>query len=127
MQDECQLLGIRPGRLALVRQVRLLCGVRPLVFARSIVPSSTLRGTTRRLSCLGSRPLADVLFTDSSVQREEMEFALLRPGHVLHELTTKALEIHAPALWGRRSLFRLRRKPLLVSEMFSPGIFNADA
>ncbi len=127
LQDECQLLGIRPGRLALVRQVRLLCGNRPLIFARSIIPSHTLRGTSRRLSRLGSRPLADILFTDSSVQREEMEFTVLRPGHVLHELTTKALEINAPALWGRRSLFYLKRKPLLVSEMFSPGIVNANA
>ena len=127
LRDERQLLGIRPERLALVRQVRLLCGDRPLVFARSVIPSHTLRGATRRLSRLGPRPLADLLFTDPSVRRGEMEFTLLRPGHVLHGLTVRALQVNSQALWGRRSLFRLKRKPLLVSEMFSPGIINADA
>ena len=125
LRDERQLLDIRPDRLAWVRQVRLLCGNRPLVFARSVIPSHTLHGATRRLSRLGSRPLADLLFMDPSVRRGEMEFTQLRPGHVLHGLTVQALEINSQVLWGRRSLFQLRRKPLLVSEMFSPGIIHA--
>lgn len=124
LQDERRILGLRLGRLALVRQVRLLCGDRPLVFARSVIPIRTLRGATRRLSHLGSRPLADLLFTRRSVRRGEMEFALLRPGQVLHELSLQALQTNAEPLWGRRSLFRFGQKALLVSEMFSPTIVD---
>ena len=126
LSDERQILGLGLGRLALVRQVRLLCGDRPLVFARSVIPSRTLRGATRRLSQLGTRPLADLLFTHRSVTRGEIEFTLLRPGHVLHGLTRQALQTGAAPLWGRRSLFRFRKKPLLVSEMFSPRIVDSD-
>ncbi len=124
LHDECEILGLRLGNLALVRQVRLLCGNRPLVFARSVIPSQTLRGAPRRLSRLGSRPLADLLFTHRSVRRGEMQFAVLRPGHVLHELTLQALQTGGGSLWGRRSLFCFRHKPLLVSEMFAPAIVD---
>ncbi len=122
LADERRALGLRAGRLALVRQVRLLCGHRPLVFARSVIPGQTLRGTTRRLARLGNRPLADLLFTHRSVQRGEMEFTLLRPGHTLHALTQEALSLGDEPLWARRSLFLFRQKSLLVSEMFSPAI-----
>lgn len=127
LADERGALGLRAGRLALVRQVRLLCGHHPLVFARSVIPSQTLRGTTRRLARLGNRPLADLLFTHRSVQRGEMEFTLLRPGHTLHGLTRQALSLGDEPLWGRRSLFLFRQKALLVSEMFSPAISLAAA
>ncbi len=122
LEDERQALDMRLGRFAFVRQVRLLCGQHPLIFARSVIPVRTLRGTTRRLSRLGSRPLADLLFTNRNVRRGDMEYALLLPGNTLHGLTARALGVQAAAFWGRRSLFVFRHKPLLVSEMFSPEI-----
>ncbi len=122
LEDERRALQLRLGRLALVRQVRLLCGKRPLIFARSVIPILTLRGASQRLSRLGSRPLADLLFTDQKVRRGDMEFTLIRPGSTLHGLTSQALGIQAAEFWGRRSLFRFKHKPLLVSEMFSPEL-----
>jgi len=127
LADERLALGIRPGRLSLVRQVRLLCGGQALVFARSVIPLHTLRGRPGRLARLGTRPLADVLFTDGSVRRGEMEFTLLGPGAALLGLSVQALNTEPHGLWARRSLFLIKRKPLLVSEVFLPEIGDAKA
>ena len=126
LADERPVLNMSPGRLALVRQVRLRCGERPLIFARSVIPSQALRSATRRLSRLGTRPLADLLVTHRSIRRGEMDFTQLQPGHVLYELSTQALQTKAEILWGRRALFRFRHKPLLICEIFSPTIVDAD-
>lgn len=123
LPDERRALRLATGRTSLVRQVRLLCGHRAVVFARSVIPVHTLKGAPRRLSRLGTRPLADILFSDKRILRGEMEFALLTPETPLFRLAAGALETEGEGLWGRRSLFRIAaRKRLLVSEVFLPGI-----
>lgn len=122
-RDEPPLLGLAPQEKALVRQVRLQCAGRRLVFAHSVIPRATLTGPFRRLASLGTRPLADILFTSPAVVREAMEFARLTPALALHRLARQALDLPAGVeLWGRRSRFRLRGHPLLVTEVFAPAI-----
>ncbi|MCP4042942.1 MAG: chorismate lyase, partial [Gammaproteobacteria bacterium] len=74
MQDERSCLQLPSGRSALIRQVQLLCDETPLVFARSVIPLTTLKGTQRQLAHLGTRPLADMLFASRTMQRSTMEF-----------------------------------------------------
>ena len=52
-----------------------------------------------------------------------MEIACILPGQPLYDLATG----HQPAgqiqpIWGRRSVFFLHQRPLLVSEIFLPEI-----
>lgn len=122
LPDEVRALRLRAGQAALVRQVRLLCGGRPVVFARSVIPVHTLKGAPRRLAHLGTRPLADILFADQGVRRGEMEFALLTPRTALFGLAKRALGSERAGFWARRSLFHIARKRLLVSEVFLPDI-----
>ncbi len=122
LPDEARLLGIRPKRHALVRQVQLLCNGIPWVYARTVIPRSTLSGRRRRFVHLGTRPLGAVLFADPSMQRSEVQVARLEPSMRLHRLASKALSERPPVLWGRRSVFRLSGRPLLVSEIFLPAI-----
>ncbi len=127
-RDEPPLLGLGPQEKALVRQVRLQCGDRRLVFAHSVIPRATLTGPFRRLASLGTRPLADILFTSPAVVREAMEFARLTPALALHRLARQALDLpEGGELWCRRSRFRLRGHPLLVTEVFAPAIAEAPA
>lgn len=125
LPEESAALDLGPGEFALVRQVYLLCGDRRLVFARSIIPRRCLRGHNRRLATLGTRPLADILFARPDVERAEMQVCALTPAATLFRLATKDLVPSPAVLWGRRSLFLLRRKPLLVSEFFLPEIADA--
>ena len=120
--NEAMTLKIRPHHYALIRQVRLLCNGKPWVFARTVIPAITLRGAVRRLAYLGNKPLGAVLFADPSMRRDAIEIARLstRTHHYADALQRQATR--AEQIWGRRSVFYLSNKPLLVSEFFLPGI-----
>jgi chorismate--pyruvate lyase len=120
--SEARVLGIKAGRHVLIREVRLLCGGQPWVFARTAIPAATLTGRERRLGHLGSRPLGGLLFRDPSMRRGELEIARIERGQPLHQLACAGLSAPPPNLWGRRSLFFLHDKPLLVCEMFLPEV-----
>lgn len=120
--SEARALHIAPRRRALIREVWLLCGGRPWVFARTVIPARTLTGPQRRLDHLGERPLGGLLFSDPSMRRGQLEIARIGRGQPLFALATATLPAPPEAIWGRRSLFYLRNKPLLVCEMFLPGV-----
>lgn len=119
---EIKVLGMKPGSIARVRQVQLLCDGVPWVFARTIIPYRTLQGPVRRLKLLGNRSLGEVLFADKSMVRGELEIAAIREGDFLYQKATQGLQNHPAVIWGRRSVFYLSGKPLLVSEIFLPDL-----
>lgn len=116
LPNEALALGANPVRRALVREVLLLCDDTPWVYARTVIPRTSLRGRLRRLSCLGEAPLGAVLFADPHMTRGPVEVASIRPD----QLAAPLADGHT--LWGRRSLFLLRRRPLLVTEVFLPAL-----
>lgn len=120
--SEARVLDVKAGRHVLIREVRLLCGDKPWVFARTAIPAATLTGRERRLGHLGSRPLGGLLFREPSMRRGELEVACIARGQPLFRLACAGLETPPTELWGRRSLFFLHDKPLLVCEMFLPGV-----
>jgi chorismate--pyruvate lyase len=122
MSNESQALGMDIGGYALVRQVQLLCDDVPWVYARTVIPRSTLTGRERRLAFLKSKSLGAMLFADPSMRRSEVQVVRATVRDRLHGVVAGHLE-HAPAeIWGRRSVFTLRDKPLLVSELFLPVV-----
>lgn len=119
---EIRLLGLARQRRCLVREVLLRSGGEPLVLARTVIPAATLRGAHRNLSRLGSRPLGEVIFADPRLQRLEMHVARVEAGDWsprLHERVT----INEP-LWGRRTVYAIRHRQLLVSEFFLPELVS---
>lgn len=110
-------LGLAPRRLALIREVILLGDDVPWVYARSVLPMTTLTGSLRKLRRLDNRPLGALLFQSPSMTREPVEVACHNSANA--KLPVVLGHIDTP-LWGRRSVFRLNRKPLLVSEIFLP-------
>jgi len=124
LPDECRAISLDPARRAIIREVQLFCGGTPVVFARSVIPFTSLTGPATRLAGLGGRPLADLLFRDHHTHRATMQYAQLRPSHTLHRLARGALNSAGP-LWGRRTVFTFHRQPLLVCEIFSPDLNHA--
>ncbi len=104
--SEARALCIHPRQQVLIREVRLCGHGEPWVYARSVIPASTLSGPLRVLKSLGSRPLGALLFKDPTMQRGPIETALIPLGNEKQ-----------PA-WARRSVFFMRTKPLLVTEIF---------
>ena len=124
--DEAQALGMRQGERAVIRQVHLLCGNRPWVYARTVIPATSMRGKLRRLAHLGTRPLGAMLFADPGMRREPVELANIRHGEALFRDASRHLRLQHANIWGRRSVFRIAHKPLLVSEIFLPEFPAGD-
>jgi len=120
MSNEARALGISRSGRALVREVQLLCNDLPWVYARTVIPRRTLTGKQRRLAHLKSRSLGAMLFADPSMRRGELQLARLTSRDKLHALVTRQLDQSPEVMWGRRSVFTLASKPLLVSEIFLP-------
>lgn len=119
--DEIKALDLAYGDSALVREVHLYCEDKPVVYARTVIPLSTLKGAQRSYANLGNRPLGAMLFADKSMERDEVMVSLLMPEDALYVNTGAAEE----AVWGRRSVFRVAGKPLLVSEYYLPVLFGS--
>jgi len=123
-RDEAALVDVRPRELALLREVYLYCGATPVVFAHSVVPRRGLRGPWRALTRLGSRPLGAALFANPVVRRMPLQFRKLNAHHELYRRACRLLEVKPSHLWARRSVFSLRGSPILVTEVFLPGILE---
>ena len=108
--------------LALIRDVELLCDNKPWVFARTLIPVSSLKGAAQRLTQLGEKPLGAVLFSDPKVIRGATQVAQLRPRQPLFETACHHLADKPDSLWGRRTLFYVEKRPLLVNEIFLPTL-----
>jgi len=120
--EEARLLKIHPRQRVLLRQVQLRCGREVLVYARSVIPLATLRGKHRRLKSLGNKPLGAYLFAHHQLKREIHQLARIKANDPLYHAAFDAGEGGPDGIWGRRSLFSIDGKKLLVSEFFLPGI-----
>jgi chorismate--pyruvate lyase len=115
--NERQVLGMKRPVRALIREV-LLCGYgQPWVFARSLLPLASLTGELRHLRKQSDRPLGAFLFSQPQLTRSPIAVAQISRDHTY---VPDGLMGDHP-LWGRRSVFYLRQKPLLVSEVFLPA------
>ncbi|AWF83577.1 chorismate lyase [Microbulbifer sp. A4B17] len=122
--EESLVLGLHHGNRALIREVLLYgCG-QPWVYARSVLPERSLQGKSRNLRSLDTRPLGELLFSEPGIRRGEITLNLLQksPESQYCELGGKS-----PEVWGRRSVFWLRDKPLLVAEAFLPNFHPTGA
>lgn len=123
--NEARALSMPPCQAALLREVYLYCGNVRMVYARSVVPLGTLTGRQKRLACLGERPLGGFLFACPDMQREELELASFGRGEAMFVRATDGVQVNIDAIWGRRSVFRLSGKPLLVAEIFLPSVVTS--
>ena len=117
--DEAKVLHLRSRQLAVIRQVVLHCDQQSWVYARTVIPMTTLQGSLRRLVTLGRKPLGAVLFADKSIQRGGVEVAVIKPCHQITQYLSLSLQKN---MWGRRSVFSKQNKSLLVSEFFLPEL-----
>ncbi len=125
--ESCQsneaFAGISAGEKVLVREVLLYCDEKPQVFARSLLPLSSLTGEEQVLANLGTQSLGQVLFNNPSLKRQVIEVAEFDETSSVVKLVDKLSLEAKHNLWGRRSIFVLESKPLMVAEVFLPGAF----
>lgn len=120
--DEASLLRVSLSEAVLVREVRLMGEGRPVVFAHSVLPQSSLKGDWAVLGRLGNRPLGAALFANPRVVRDPLSFKKLSPHHALFRRAARHLSSEPEFLWARRSVFRLGDAAILVTEIFLPAV-----
>jgi|WetSurMetagenome_2_1015567.scaffolds.fasta_scaffold274334_1 chorismate lyase len=115
--DEAQALNLSLFSYVRIREVQLCCEKHPKVFARTIMPHSSLQGALRHLLKLGTQPLGEILFTQHA-QRINAQICQLHSNHRLFQLAVMYSKQNPHELWMRRSIFLLKNQPLLVQEIF---------
>ena len=114
--SEQRALELPVRQRALIREVILFGNHQPWVHARSIIPIKTLTGRLRKLRKLDNRPLGALLFSDPGMAPIEISnLPMLEPW------PSTVSSTYGSPVQGRRSLFWLDGKPLLVSEVFLTG------
>ena len=106
---------------ALTRDVVLYCGRTPVVYAHSVLQPGKRGAGWRLMRGMGSRPLGAVLFADPRIKRLMLHQRKLGRGHELYRYASRMVKPGA-VLWARRSLFMVGKSPILVTEVFLPGV-----
>ena len=86
------------------RKTVLLCEGAPAVLAHSLMPEHAAQSALDQVLALGEQPLGEYLFSQNGLKRGAFQFAQSEQGY-----------------WGRRRLFYLDSKPIMVAEFFLPG------
>lgn len=86
------------------RKTVLLCEGAPAVLAHSLLPEHAAQSALGQVLALGEQPLGEYLFSQTGLKRGAFQIAQSERG-----------------FWGRRSIFYLDSKPIMVAEFFLPG------
>lgn len=89
------------------RKVVLVGNNTPWVLAHTLIPEFSLTGPLKRVLELNEKPLGEYLFSHPNLIRSGIDITPMEDNS-----------------WGRRSLFYLFEKPIMVAEFFLPAILD---
>jgi chorismate--pyruvate lyase len=123
--DETAALGLAPRAPVWVREVVLSVDGVPFVAAHSVTPRAASVGVWQAARRLRTRPLAELLYSDSSVARSSLVSRRVGAWHPLYRLAAREIAGDAShVLVARRSVFERHREPLMVTECMLPALWN---
>lgn len=120
--SERRLLKLHENKYSLIREVLLHADGKPLILARTIIPAKTIKVAKSNLAHLGNRPLGEVIFSYPKLERIEMDVTLIDPPTWTQSAIVEA-NIDQP-IWGRRTVYAIAQRQMLVSEFFLPGVLE---
>jgi len=88
-----------------VRRVILLGNNAPVVYAKSVIPTSTIENGLSSLGEIGNAPLGDILFTPGVFTKLDM---------VCASFLSKEKKVY----WGRKIKYSVNSEPISVMEVF---------
>ena len=87
-----------------IREVILYGNENPMVFARTIIPDTTIEKGLKELGKIGNKPLGDILFEKDIFSKEDIVFATFKDEESL--------------FWGRKIKYTVKDQPFSVMEVF---------
>lgn len=122
--DECAALGLAPRAPVWIREVVLSVDGVPFVVAHSVTTRAASVGVWQATRRLRTRPLAELLYSDSSVARSSLVSRRVSARHPLYRLAAREVPGVPPhALLARRSVFERHGAPLMVTECMLPALW----
>ena len=101
--DEILFLKIASEEIR-IREVILYGNENPIVFARTIIPNTTIEKGLKELGKIGNKPLGDILFEKDIFSKEDIVFASFKDKESL--------------FWGRKIKYTVKDQPFSVMEVF---------
>ncbi len=124
-REDSRLVGLPAGQPVWVREIAMRLNGLDCIVARSLTPLRASHGVWQGIRRLRTRPLADMLYHDVSIQRSDFEVARLARRCALFQTVRRNLSASAALpLLARRSVFWRHGQALLVSEAFLPAFWN---
>lgn len=126
LPDEAGAIALPRVQQVIEREVVLRCDEIPVVYAHTVLPMSATASHWPLFASLGNRSLGTTLFSDPLVHRGQLQYARLWRQHPLMKriAAENGLSAEHQFLWARRSVFRRKGSPLLVTEVFLPEILG---
>ena len=87
-----------------IREVILYGNENPIVYARTIIPNTTIEKGLKELGKIGNKPLGDILFEKDIFFKEDIVFATFKDEESL--------------FWGRKIKYTVKDQPFSVMEVF---------
>ena len=124
-REDSRLVGLPAGQPVWVREIAMRLNGVDCIVARSLTPLRASHGVWQGVRRLRTRPLADMLYHDVSIQRSDFEVTRLARRSALFQTVRHNLSIpFALSLLARRSVFWRHGQALLVSEAFLPAFWE---
>jgi len=120
--SERRLLQLPEHQYSLTREVLLHVNGKPLILARTIIPVTTIKTAKSNLSQLGNRPLGEIIFSYPKLERIAMDVTLIDPSTWTQSAIAEAGIDQS--IWGRRTVYAIAHKQMLVSEFFLPEVLT---
>ncbi|MEY8878691.1 MAG: chorismate lyase [Leptothrix sp. (in: b-proteobacteria)] len=123
----------RPARAAHGREVVLVAGGMPVVWARTVLHPLQARTIWRAVRGLGRRPLADLLFASRHIARTPLQAQRHGPVAPLTQqlrrdwLAATGQPWPGRGVWVRHSVFLRQGAPLRVMEALAPALLRQPA
>ena len=124
-REDSRLVGLPAGQPVWVREIAMRLNGLDCIVARSLTPLRASHGVWQGIRRLRTRPLADMLYHDVSIQRSDFEVARVVRRCALFQTVRHNLSVPvALPLLARRSVFWRHGQALLVSEAFLPAFWE---
>ena len=111
------MLNIRPRSYAHIREITMGTENTQWLFARTVIPLTSLNGAAKRLTRMDNKPLGKILFGRNRALRKNMRLDLIMDDP--QSMVPFTIAQGFP-LWQRCSTFELKTGPLIISEIFLP-------
>jgi len=115
---ERAILDIPDSQIVHVREITMGEKNNLWLFARTIIPITTLVGKAKRLANIDSTPLGKLLFGSLGAIRENLDLSTIYAKEA--DLYNYNIPTNFP-LWQRRSKFNIQTGPIFIQEIFLPG------